>query len=114
MRKRGRKISFWTTKKEQERIRCLAKSTDMGEGEYLRRAALGKQILQVSGLDGILRELKSVGRNLNQLTLLSHLGKITVPDLRSVVEALERNYAAIDRLLTEPVNGKEAETDGDL
>ena len=111
MRKRGQKISFWTTEKEQEKIRRLAKSVVMGEGEYLRRAALGKQILQVSGLDEILRELKAIGRNLNQITLLSHMGKITAPNLRSVAEALERNYAAIDRLLTVPTGEP---TDGDL
>ena len=111
MRKRGQKISFWTTEKEQKRIRRLAKSAGMGEGEYLRRTALGKQILQVSGLDEILRELKAIGRNLNQITLLTHMGKITAPNLRSVAEALERNYAAIDRLLTVPTGEP---TDGDL
>ena len=101
MRKRGFKISFWTTQKEQEKIRRLAKSVGMGIGEYLRRVSLGKQIMPVSGLDANLRELKSIGRNLNQLTLLSHMGKIKVPDLRQATDALERNYAAINRLLTD-------------
>ena len=114
MRKRGQKISFWTTEKEQKQIRRLAKTAGMGEGEYLRRAALGKQILQVSGLDEILRELKAIGHNLNQITLLSHMGKITSPDLRPTMEALDRNYTALDRLLTEPSDPREEPDDGDL
>ena len=114
MRKRGQKISFWTTQKEQDRIRRLAKKAGMGEGDYLRRTALGARIVNLPGLTGTLRELKAVGRNLNQLTLLSHTGRITVPDLRQTTEALERAYAAVNRLFETGAILTDPTTDGNL
>ena len=46
--------------------------------DYLCLCGLGKKILQVDGLDQVLTELKAQGRNLNQLTTLANMGRITV------------------------------------
>ena len=46
--------------------------------DYLCLCGLGKEIVRVDGLDKVLSELKAQGRNLNQLTTLANMGKITV------------------------------------
>ncbi len=49
--------------------------------EFVTRSALNKQITIVDGLPEILKEVKAIGRNLNQLTTLCNMGKIICPEL---------------------------------
>ena len=46
----------------------------------------------------MLFELKAIGRNLNQLTMLAHQGHVTTVNLTEATSALQRNYAAINGL----------------
>lgn len=103
MRKRSSKISFWVSDSERKRIKNLAKKTGMGEGEYLRLSALGKTIFQIEELKPMLHDLKGVSRNLNQLTMLAHEGRVTVINLAPVLSWLERNYDVINGLFEENV-----------
>ena len=52
-------------------------------------------------LKPVLTELKAIGRNLNQLTMLAHQGRITTVNLTAATEALTRNYIAINGLFDE-------------
>ena len=51
---------------------------------FITTSALNKQIVVVDGLSQTITELKSIGRNLNQLTTLCNMGKIRCPDLAEV------------------------------
>ena len=73
----------------------------MKDGEYLLMSALGKTIYQVEELKPMLHELKAIGRNLNQLTMLVHQGRVTTVNLTAATEALTRNYIAINGLFEE-------------
>ena len=97
-RKRNRKKSFWVTDGEWKAIEKIAAKTGMGDGEYLRVSALGKTIYQVEELKPILHELKGIGRNLNQLTMLCHQGVIRTVNLTATVDAIGRCYQAINKL----------------
>ena len=46
--------------------------------DYLITCALGKEIVRIDGLDNMLSELKAQGRNLNQLTTLANMGRLSV------------------------------------
>lgn len=76
----------------------------MTQREYLLMAAQGKTIYQIDELKPTLHELKAIGRNLNQLTMLAHQGRITTVNLTAAIEALTRNYSAIN-ILFEVANG---------
>lgn len=97
-RKRNRKKSFWVTDGEWNAIEKIAAKTGMGSGEYLRVSALGKTIYQVEELKPFLHELKGIGRNLNQLTMLCHQGVIHTVNLTATVDAIGRCYQAINKL----------------
>jgi len=72
----------------------------------------------VNELKPVLAELKAIGRNLNQLTVLSHQGKISSVNLVETVNTLQKVYAAINVLydICDGViaSGSEVENDGNL
>ena len=63
---------------DKKAIHQRAKAADMTVTDYLTTCALGKKIIRVDGLDDLLSELKAQGRNLNRLTTLANMGRITV------------------------------------
>ena len=71
-------ITLRVTPQVKERIRAKARELSLTVTDYLCLCGLGKRIVRVDGLDKVLSELKAQGRNLNQLTTLANMGKITV------------------------------------
>ena len=62
----------------KQQLQQRAQDANMTLTDYLCICGLGREIVRVDGLDDILSELKAQGRNLNQLTTLANMGKITV------------------------------------
>ena len=71
-------ITARMTPADKKAIYQRAKAADMTVTDYLTTCALGKEIVRVDGLDNLLSELKAQGRNLNQLTMLANMGRISV------------------------------------
>lgn len=71
-------ITLRVTPQTKDRIRAKAREVNLTVTDYLCLCGLGKRIVRVDGLDKVLSELKAQGRNLNQLTTLANMGKITV------------------------------------
>ena len=71
-------ITARMTPADKEAIYKRAKAAGMTITDYLTTCALGKEIVRVDGLDDLLSELKAQGRNLNQLTTLANMGRISV------------------------------------
>ena len=71
-------IALRVTPQTKERIRAKAQELSLTVTDYLCLCVLGKRIVRVDGLDQVLSELKAQGRNLNQLTTLANMGKITL------------------------------------
>ena len=97
-RKRNRKKSFWVTEGEWKSIEKIAAGIGMGIGEYLRISALGKTIYQIEELKPVLRDLKCISRNLNQLTMLCHQGVVRTVNLTATADGIGRCYEAINKL----------------
>lgn len=98
MRKRNVKITVRTTESEKRKIEALAKKTGMGIGETLRCAALGKIIYQIEDLKPLIHELKGIGRNLNQMTVLAHEGRVSFVDLRYATAMLGKIYERVNKI----------------
>ena len=79
MQKRKTKIiTARMTPADKKAIYQRAKAAGLTVTDYLTICALGKEIVRVEGLDNLLSELKAQGRNLNQLTTLANMGRISV------------------------------------
>lgn len=65
-------------------IKKQAEKAKMNFTEFVTLSALDKSIVIIDGLDEVQREQKAIGRNLNQITTLCNMGKISVPDLGEV------------------------------
>ena len=90
-------ITLRVTPRTKDRIRTKAQELGLTVTDYLCLCGLGKKIIRVEGLDKVLSELKAQGRNLNQLTTLANMGKVTV--LKG--DALAENYGKIYEQLRE-------------
>ena len=66
------------TPEDKQKIEQRATSAGMTVTDYLTTCALGKKIVRVDGLDTVLAKLKAQGRNLNQLTVLANMGRVTI------------------------------------
>ena len=62
----------------KRQLQARARDANMTLTRYLIICGLGQEIIQVNGLDRLLSELKAQGRNLNQLTTLANMGRLTV------------------------------------
>ena len=60
-----------------------------------------REIVRVEGLDAVLSELKAQGRNLNQLTTLANMGRLTVLRSDELIDRYADLCAAIRRLTKE-------------
>ena len=70
--------------------------------EYVTQCVLGKQIFVIDGLDEVIRQQKAIGKNLNRLTVLSNMGKVSCVNLKELTE----KYAELNRTLTELLDRK--------
>lgn len=91
------------TPKVKAQLQQRAQDANMTLTDYLCICGLCREIVRVNGLDAVLSELKAQGRNLNQLTTLANMGRITV--LRSD-ELIDRyaDLCAVIRRLTKEVD----------
>ena len=53
----------------------------------------------IGGLKEMLKALKSIGKNLNQLVTLAHMGRVTVIDLKDVRQAFSELCGAVRLIL---------------
>ena len=85
-------------------IQERAKAADLTVTDYLCYSGLGKEIVRVEGLEQVLSELKAQGRNLNQLTTLANMGRVTVVKGHALAENYSKIYEQLRELL-KAVNG---------
>ena len=94
-------ITLRVTPQTKERIRAKAQELSLTVTDYLCLCGLGKKIVQVDGLDQVLSELKAQGRNLNQLTTLANMGRVSVVKGDALAENYGKIYEQLRELLRE-------------
>ena len=94
-------ITAKMTPADKNAIQQRAKAAGMTVTNYLTTCALGKEIVRVDGLDNLLSELKAQGRNLNQLTTLVNMGRITVLRGDDLVQEYSRLCDTLATLIRE-------------
>lgn len=97
--KKDIKFSTRMASRDREAIKELAKQSGMSMSDYVTACCLGKQIIIIDGLKDVLRELKSIGKNLNQLVTLAHMGRVTVINLDSMIQTFSKLRDAVRMIL---------------
>lgn len=97
--KKDIKFSTRMVSQDRETIKELAKHSGISMSDYVTACCLGKQVVVIDGLKDVLKELKSIGRNLNQLVTLAHMGRVTVINLESVHQTFSELCNAVRLIL---------------
>jgi hypothetical protein len=95
VRIKDKTFAFHLTTGQYNAIKSKAKRAKMTMTDYLVNCALEKQICVVDDLKPMVSELKAIGRNLNQLTTISHLGRINCINLTEATAKLDAIYEAL-------------------
>lgn len=92
---KDKKLSIRISEQDLAAIHRKAATAKLSFTDYVTRSCLNRQIVVIDGLEDIIREQKAIGRNLNRLTLLCNMGKVSVVSLGEVKE----QYARLNELL---------------
>jgi len=95
-------LNIRISEEDRERIKNKADAAHMNQTQYVLASCLDKNIVIIDGLKDVLKELRAIGNNLNQLVMLAHMGKVTVINLTEVRQVL----AEIHKTLRELANRK--------
>ena len=101
IRTRNRVIAFRVTPAERREIEAKVRQSGLCQQEYLLHAALETPILVVEDLKPLLGELRAWGRNLNQLTTLANMGRVSVVKGDALAENYGKIYEQLRELLRE-------------
>lgn len=86
MRKRNRTITIRCTDDEYERIHSKAERHKLSLSDFVLRSAMDKKIVVADGLDEVAKQQKAIGRNLNQIAMLAHEGRLHSVRLDEIIE----------------------------
>ena len=89
------------TPEVKRQLQARARDANMTLTNYLTICGLGQEITRVGGLDELLSALKAQGRNLNQLTTLANMGRISVLRGDDLVQEYTRLCDALGALVRE-------------
>jgi len=95
MRKRNRTITIRCTDEEYEQIHSKAQRHKLSLSDFILRSALDKKIVVADGLDEVAKQQKAIGRNLNQIAMLAHEGRLHSVRLDELVEQHRSVTAAV-------------------
>ena len=99
--KKSEIITLRVTPRTKETIQERAKAAGLTVTDYLCYSGLAKEIVRVDGLEQVLSELKAQGRNLNQLTTLANMGRVTAVKGDALAENYGKIYEQLRELLRE-------------
>ena len=86
--KKDTTFSIRISSKDLETIRRKAKQARMSQSDYVTRCCLGRQVVVIENLKEVLKQQRAIGNNLNQLTVLANMGRITTVDLERAAREL--------------------------
>ena len=76
-------------------IRKKAKQARMSQSDYVTRCCLGRQVVVIEDLKEVAKQLRAIGNNLNQLTALSNMGRVSIVNLDGMTQELAGISAAL-------------------
>lgn len=76
-------------------IRQKAKQARLSQSDYVTRCCLGRQVVVIEDLKEVAKQLRAIGGNLNRLTVLANMGRVSVINLDTAAQELANVSAAL-------------------
>ena len=95
MRKRNRTITIRCTDDEYDRIHSKAERHKLSLSDFVLKSVMDKKIIVADGLDEVAKQQKAIGRNLNQIAMLAHEGRLHSVRLDELIEQHRAVTAAV-------------------
>ena len=92
------RVSVRFTPEQYDSVCARAETAGLETATYIRAAAMRHKVTVVPGLSEMTHELKAIGRNINQLAVLAHKGKVQIASFDETVEKLGLLFAAVRSL----------------
>ena len=93
--RKNKQFSIRISSQNLETIRRKAIQAHMTQSDYVTACCLGKQIVILNGLKEVLRQQKAIGNNLNQLTVLTNMGKVQFANLDTAAQEFSKINIAL-------------------
>lgn len=95
---KNKQFSFRLDEKDLEKIRLKAAQADMDVSSYLTACGLDKKVVVIEGLKELIVEIKEIGNQLNQQTILANEGQLEVIHLEEFTQTLQDIYSKLFEL----------------
>lgn len=99
---KNQRLSLRISNEDLEVIKHKSKQANMTLTDYVIKSAMGKQIVIITDLIEVIKQLKAVGRNLNQLATLANMGRVQTINLAEVLD----EFTAINQSIQEVLERK--------
>jgi hypothetical protein len=83
-------FSIRISKADLDTIKRKAKQARLSQGDYVTRCCLGRQVVVVEDLKEVLKQQRAIGNNLNQLTVLANMGRVSVMNLSDTAQEMKK------------------------
>lgn len=92
------KLSIRISTEDLENIKRRAKQARMSQSDYITRCCLGRQVVVIEDLKEVAKQLRAIGNNLNRITVLANMGRISTVGLNRTAEELAGISASLREL----------------
>lgn len=93
--KKDTTFSIRIASSDLDTIKQKAKQVRMSQSDYVTRCCLGRQVVVIEDLKEVAKQLRAIGNNLNQLTTLSNMGRVSIANLDGMTQKLAEISAAL-------------------
>lgn len=76
-------------------IKKKARQARLSQSDYVTRCCLGRQVVVIEDLKEAAKQLRAIGNNLNQLTALVNMGRVSVTNLDGMAQELAAVSSAL-------------------
>ena len=79
---------------------CQKHGINKSLSQYVRDAAMDKDVTVIDGMDDLIRELRRQGNNLNQLVVMARQGHVELANMEPFMEVYENTWQTLNSLLS--------------
>lgn len=76
-------------------IKKRSKQARMSQSDYVTHCCLGRQVVVIEDLKEVTKQLRAIGNNLNRLTVLVNMGRVSATNLDGMAQELANVSAAL-------------------